>query len=177
MTVTITEVREEHIAGCNAALDVVAREGKYLVFLEAPPIESTRAFISHSIANRHPHFVALDGERVVGWCDITPRDRPAARHGGVLGIGILPAWRGRGLGRRLMERALQAARTFPLARVELSVRADNDRAIALYRKIGFEVEGRRRRTTLVDGVYYDDIIMALLLEEAPESPVPAGREA
>jgi RimJ/RimL family protein N-acetyltransferase len=167
MTVTITEVREEHIAGCNASLDVVAREHRYLLFLEAPPIERTRAFITNSIANRHPHFVALDGDRVVGWCDVTPRDRPAARHSGVLGMGLLPEWRGRGLGRRLIERTLEAARTFPLTRVELSARADNERAIALYRKVGFEVEGRRRRAMLIDGIYYDDITMALLFDPAP----------
>ena len=75
------------------------------------------------------------------------------------------AWTG--LGRRLIEPTLEAARAFPLARVELAVRADNERAIALYRKVGFEVEGRRRRAMLVDGVYYDDIIMALLFDLAP----------
>ncbi len=167
MSVTITEVREEHIEGCHAALDVVAREHKYLVWLEAPPLEATREFITGSIANRHPHFVALDGERVVGWCDITPRERPATRHGGVLGMGLLPEWRGRGLGRRLMERTLEAARAFPLTRVELLVRADNEPAIALYHKVGFELEGRRRRVLRIDGLYYDDITMALLLDPAP----------
>jgi ribosomal protein S18 acetylase RimI-like enzyme len=82
-------------------------------------------------------------------------------------MGVLPEWRGRGVGRRLMERTLEAARAFPLTRVELAVRADNECAIALYRKIGFEVGGRRRRAMLVDGIYYDDIIMALLFDAAP----------
>jgi RimJ/RimL family protein N-acetyltransferase len=65
-----------------------------------------------------------------------------------------------------MERTLEAARALPLARVELAVRADKARAIALYRKVGFEVEGRRQRAMQVDGVYYDDIIMALLFDAA-----------
>ena len=73
MSVEIARVREEHIVGCHAALDVVARERKYLSFLEAPPIESSRQFIGRSIANGHPHFVALERDRVVGWCDVTPR--------------------------------------------------------------------------------------------------------
>ena len=167
MSAEIAEVREEHIAGCHAALDVVARERKYLTFLEAPPIELSRVFIRGSVEKGHPHFVALAGDRVVGWCDIRPRERPVTRHCGVLGIGILPDWRGLGVGRRLMERTLEAARAFPLARVELAVRADNARAVALYRKVGFEVEGRRQRAMLVDGVYYDDIVMALLFDVAP----------
>jgi ribosomal protein S18 acetylase RimI-like enzyme len=166
MSVAIASIREEHIESCHAALDVVAREHRYLTLLEAPPIGSARQFIGRSIANRHPHFVALDGDRVVGWCDVTPHDRPVTRHCGVLGIGVLPEWRGHGVGLRLIEATLEAARAFPLARVELVVRADNPRAIALYRKVGFEVEGRRQRTLLVDGVYYDDITMALLFDAA-----------
>jgi ribosomal protein S18 acetylase RimI-like enzyme len=161
-------VREEHVDGLHAALDVVARERAYIAFLEAPPIEMTRKFVGHSIAKGHPHFVAVDGGRVVGWCDVIPREqRPTTRHSGVLGIGLMPEWRRRGVGKRLMEHALEAARAFPLARVELAVRADNESAMALYRRIGFKVEGRRRRAMLVDGVYYDDIIMALLFDLAP----------
>jgi len=166
MSVEIARVREGHIDGCAAALDVVARERAYLTFLEAPPIESSRAFISKSIAKGHPHFVALDGDRVVGWCDATPRDRPATRHSGVLGMGVVPEWRGRGIGERLIRRVIEASRTFGLSRVELAVRDDNSRAMALYRKVGFEVEGRRRRAMLVDGVYYEDILMALLFDAA-----------
>lgn len=44
------------------------------------------------------------------------------------------------------------------------MRRDNRRALALYGKVGFAVEGRRRRTLLVDGVYHDLILMALLLD-------------
>ena len=70
------------------------------------------------------------------------------------------------MGRSLINRTLEAARAFPLVRVELSVRADNPSAIALYRKAGFVVEGRRQRALCVDGVYYDDITMALLFDVA-----------
>jgi RimJ/RimL family protein N-acetyltransferase len=167
MSIVIVSIREEHIDSFHAALDVVARERRYLTMLAAPPIELARQFVRQNLAKGHPHFVALEGDRVVGWCDVTPCDRPAIRHCGLLGMGLLPEWRERGAGRRLIERTLEAARAFPLARVELAVRADNPRAIALYRKVGFEVEGRRRRALCVDGVYYDDITMALLFDVAP----------
>jgi ribosomal protein S18 acetylase RimI-like enzyme len=167
MSVAIAEVREEHIEGCHAALDAVARERRYLTFLEAPPIEQSRAFVRTSIAGRHPHFVALAGDCVVGWCDVTPRERPATRHSGILGMGVVPGWRSRGVGRKLIERTLEAARAYPLARVELEVRADNDHAIALYRKVGFEVEGRRQCALCIDGIYFDDFIMAQLFDAAP----------
>jgi ribosomal protein S18 acetylase RimI-like enzyme len=79
---------------------------------------------------------------------VLPLDRPAMQHSGVLGMGLLPEYRGRGLGRRLMERALEASRVFGLSRIELSVREDNARAAALYAKLGFAVEGRKRRRRL-----------------------------
>jgi ribosomal protein S18 acetylase RimI-like enzyme len=177
MTIDIVQIREEHIEGFHAALDVVARERRYLAFLEAPPIESTRQFVARNIARNYPQLVVLDGDQVAGWCDVTPPERPSMRHAGVLGLALLPAWRGRGLGERLMRAAIEAARAFGLARVELSVRVDNARAIALYRKLGFASEGVRRRALLVDEAYHDLVMMALLFDEPgsvsdPADPAP-----
>jgi ribosomal protein S18 acetylase RimI-like enzyme len=61
-----------------------------------------------------------------------PKPLPIHRHVGVLGMGLLPAYRGQGIGRRLLHRTLGAARTGGLSRVELTVREDNVGAIALY---------------------------------------------
>jgi ribosomal protein S18 acetylase RimI-like enzyme len=81
-------------------------------------------------------------------------------------MGVLPDWRGRGIGEKLIRRAIEASRAFGLSRVELEVREDNIGAFELYRKVGFKKEGRRQRAILVDGVYYDLIVMALLFDAA-----------
>ena len=99
---------------------------------------------------------------MVGWCDITAKDRPVYAHTGVLGMGLLPLFRGQGLGRDLMQRTLAAAKTFGFHRVELTVREHNTRAIALYEKIGFKTEGVQREAVHVDGAYEDVILMAVL---------------
>jgi RimJ/RimL family protein N-acetyltransferase len=164
MTIDIVPIREDLIDSFHAALDVVCRERIYLAFLEAPPIESTREFVCGNIARGHPQLVAVEGDRVVGWCDVTPVQRPAMRHCGVLGMGLLPEWRGRGLGERLIRRTLEAARAFGFSRVELTVRDDNARALALYRRVDFAVEGRKRRAVLVDGVFSDLVVMGLLFD-------------
>ena len=164
--VEIIPIREELVDSFHAALDVVCRERDYLAFLEAPPIEATRQFVRDNIAKGYPQLVMLEAGNVVGWCDITPAGRPTMQHGGILGMALLPEWRGRGLGERLISQALEAARAFGFLRVELTVRDNNVRAQALYRRVGFTVEGRKRRAVLVDGVYSDLIVMALLFDEA-----------
>src|SRR5450755_4956730 len=115
----IIPMTPDHIDGFHQTLDIVARERRYLAFLEAPPLESTRAFIFNHIAHGYPQFVAtLQGEvggcEVVGWCDVTPKSRPIYAHCGVLGMGLLPRFRGRGLGTKLIARTLQASRAFGL---------------------------------------------------------------
>ena len=164
MSIAVAPITREHIEGFHATLDAVARERMYLALLEAPPIEETRKFVGRNIARGYPHFVALDGVRVVGWCDVMPIEREVLRHCGVLGIGLLPAYRGRGIGEQLMRETLQAARAFGLTRIELSVRDDNPRAIALYAAFGFQAEGRKARAFLLDGAYHDLVAMALLFD-------------
>ena len=109
----------------------MARERRYLAFLEAPPIEATRAFVLYNIKRGHPQFVAVSAGEVVGWCDVTPLDRPTQAHRGVFGVGLLPQFRGRGLGTKLTRKALAAARALGLHRVELTVREHNAGAIEL----------------------------------------------
>ncbi|MCK1391800.1 GNAT family N-acetyltransferase [Bradyrhizobium sp. 1] len=160
--IEIIAISEGHIESFHRALDTVARERRYLAFLEAPPIESTRAFVLDNIARGYPQFVTISAGEVVGWCDVVRKARPVHAHGGVLGIALLPAFRRQGLGERLMLRALDAAKAFGFRRVELTVRRDNANAIVLYKKVGFEVEGCQRAAVQVDGVLHDVVMMSVL---------------
>jgi RimJ/RimL family protein N-acetyltransferase len=162
-SIEIVPITQDHIDGFHRALDVVARERRYLAFLEAPPVEKTRAYALGNIERGHPHFVALSAtDEVVGWCDVTPLDRPSLKHRGVLGMGVLPQFRAKGIGTGLIRSTLAGARAFGLHRVELTVREPNTGATELYRKEGFTVEGKQRDAILVDGVYEDLVCMAIL---------------
>jgi ribosomal protein S18 acetylase RimI-like enzyme len=162
MPVDIVPIEERHVEGFHRTLDFVARERRYLAFLEAPPIESTRAFVLGQIKRGNPHLVAVTEGEVVGWCDVTPKDRPIYAHVGILGMGLLPPLRGRGLGTALMHHALAAAKAFGFHRVELTVRENNLRAIELYKRVGFEIEGLQHKAVRVDDAYEDLILMAVL---------------
>jgi ribosomal protein S18 acetylase RimI-like enzyme len=159
----IIPIRQDHIEGLRRTLDIVARERRYLSFLEAPPIEAMRAFVLDNIKRGNPQYVAVSAGEVIGWCDVIPRDRPIYAHGGVLGMGLLPQLRGRGTGTRLIRATLEAARSFGFHRVELTVRENNKTAIELYKKVGFETEGFQRDAVYVDGGYENIVCMAVLL--------------
>jgi ribosomal protein S18 acetylase RimI-like enzyme len=160
--VEIVPIAPEHVESFHRALDFVARERRYLSFLEAPPLESARAFVLDMINHGHPQWVALSAGEVVGWCDVTPKTRPIYAYSGVLGIALLPPFRGQGIGKRLILRTLDAARAFGLRRVELTVRENNKSAIALYKKVGFETEGLQRRAVHLDGADENIVCMAVL---------------
>jgi ribosomal protein S18 acetylase RimI-like enzyme len=159
-SIQVLPIAPEHVPGFWRALDVVARERKYLVLTEAPPIESAREFVMKNIAVRNPQMVALAEGEVVGWCDVRREELPGYAHSGTLGMGILPAFRDKGLGRRLMQATLEAAHVEGFVRVELTVNADNYRAIALYEKFGFQREGLTRDSICIDGGFRDSLVMA-----------------
>jgi ribosomal protein S18 acetylase RimI-like enzyme len=161
MAIEILPIERRHIAGFREVLDSVARERRWLAMLEAPPLARMRRFVSNGLANGMAQFVALDGERVVGWCDVNPKAHVTLRHSGVLGMGVAATHRGRGIGSRLLATTLEAAVARGLTRIELIVRADNTAAIALYERHGFEPEGRLRDYLIVDGVSHDALLMAL----------------
>jgi len=78
-------------------------------------------------------------------------------------MGVAGEWQGKGVGSKLLATALEIADNWMnLRRVELSVYADNEAAIALYRKFGFEDEGLFRDYAVRDGVLVDALSMARL---------------
>lgn len=164
MNLQISPITEQHIDSFWSAVDSVAREKKYLAFLEGPPIHTTREFVLEHIHDNWPQFVALVEEQVVGWCDISSLDRPVFAHTGSLGVGVLKGFRGQGIGKALMTAALNEARKKGLTRIELTVREHNLPAISLYRQLGFEVEGIHKNAVRIDGVYENHLSMALLFD-------------
>ncbi len=164
MTISIAPITVDTIDEYHHVLGAVARERKYLAREDAPPIERSRAFVLENMERGNPHFVALDGVSVVGWCDVRRNTEFNALHAGMLGMGMLADYRGKGIGSRLMEAALAAAWSIGLTRIELSVNASNQRAIRLYEKSGFEYEGVLRNAIMLAGDYQDVVIMGILAE-------------
>jgi ribosomal protein S18 acetylase RimI-like enzyme len=141
----------------------VMRERVFLAFVDGFPIDEAATFVARNLRLGNPQFVAEDADRIVGWCDIRRETIPVYAHAGHLGMGLLPEYRGRGIGERLIRASIDAARVAGFERIELTVYARNVRAVALYRKVGFVHEGTRIRGKKLDGDYDDVHMMGLLL--------------
>jgi RimJ/RimL family protein N-acetyltransferase len=167
-TIRIVPTAERYVEDLQRTVDAIARERRYLGFVEGPPLESTRAFVRALIAGAGVQFLAIDeSDSVIGWCDIFRNPREGFRHCGQLGMGVRPHARGRGLGARLAAAAIEQAWSEGLERVELEVFASNAPAIELYRKLKFNVEGVKRRARKLDGSYDDIVFMALIRDVSP----------
>ena len=78
---------------------------------------------------------------------------------------VANGYQGQGVGRRLMEALLDMADNWlMLTRVELEVYTDNKRAVHLYEKMGFEIEGVRRKASVRNGVLADEYLMSRIKE-------------
>jgi RimJ/RimL family protein N-acetyltransferase len=168
MAVEIKPIEMQYFEGFYQALDIVARERRFLSTDQAPPYEGAASFVAGNIKNNNPQFVALDGSRVVGWCDICQQGKTFFRHCGTLGMGVVPEYRGQGIGARLLATTLQAGRTAGFRRVELEVFATNEGAMALYGKHGFVLEGTRKMAALIDNQAIDIHLMAITDEAEPD---------
>ena len=160
MDSVVRKIEIDDARGFWSALSSVALERKYILTIEPPPFERAEAFVRENIEKGHAQYVALHDEKVIGWADIIPLKHPKMTHVGALGMGVLAAYRGRGIGSQLLEKTVEHAWASGLKRLELEVFADNEPAIRLYKKHGYVQEGLKRYARFIDGQYQDIVVMA-----------------
>ena len=159
------------------AADVGREAGDWLLATETwRPVADERRYLK--AVRRHADaavFVAVDGDRIVGRLSLARDPHPASAHVADLGLMVAASHRRRGIGRALLDTAVEWARMVGVSKLELHVFPWNDPAIRLYEGFGFEREGLRRGHFLRDGVAVDAILMAYHLpseREFPPSPGP-----
>jgi putative acetyltransferase len=121
------------------------------------------------------HLVALHDGKVIGCAGLQAMGpSPRRRHVAGLGMAVAAEWQSRGVGTELLRRLLEWADNWiGYQRIELTVYTDNEPALRLYRRFGFEIEGRLRAFALRDGSYVDALAMARLHPRPPQLNEPA----
>jgi ribosomal protein S18 acetylase RimI-like enzyme len=118
-------------------------------------------------------LVAEEEGGLTGWLSVVMLPFRRASGCGYVVMGVDVAAAGRGIGRELLAAAGREARGRGLCRLELTVMTDNLRALSLYLRSGFEVEGLRRQALVRDSTVIDEYYMGKLLSR--EGGGPSGR--
>lgn len=103
----------------------------------------------------------VDGEVVaMAGLNLFPKT-PRRRHVGHVGLAVHDKWQSKGVGTALMRALIELADNWlNLSRLELTVFTDNEPALKLYKKLGFEIEGTHRKFAFREGEYADCYAMA-----------------
>lgn len=104
-------------------------------------------------------LLGLTGGELVSVVTFSRGKTPRIRHYGEIGITVAAAHQGRGIGKSMMVAAIDRLAKMGIAKINLKVRCDHERALALYASLGFVREGRITRFFNIRGQYYDVYVM------------------
>ena len=166
--VLIRPIQVADAAAFAALLEQLDHESRFLMF--EPGERNTSATHWQSLieamlaGDESTIFVAEHEGELVGFLRARGETLHRVRHTALIGLAIRQSYVGQGMGTRLFAAVEEWARTRNLHRLHLTVMTHNHRAVALYQKMGFVIEGLHKATMWVDGQYVDEFTMAKLLD-------------
>ncbi|UUV17995.1 GNAT family N-acetyltransferase [Fusobacteria bacterium ZRK30] len=120
---------------------------------------SIENFINYD--NQYSIVAELD-EIIIGNLQFRGGNRQRTKHAGEFGISVLKDYWGNRIGYNLLSHLIEWVKdNKAIKKINLEVREDNKSAIALYKKLGFELEGTIRKNFFADGKYYDSHVMGM----------------
>lgn len=108
-------------------------------------------------------FVAEDKDKLIGYVIAIGGTAKRTQHTAQLVIGILSEYRGKEIGSKLFNNITNWAEKHNLSRLELTVVKDNLAGVKLYKKHGFEIEGTKKKSLIINDIAYDEYYMAKIL--------------
>jgi len=165
-------IREAAAQDAEAVLDhvhVICGETDFLSFgpgeFDISPDREREILQAYHEADNQLYLLGLLDGQIVSTLSFSGGHRPRTRHAGEFGLSVRQACWGLGIGSRMLDALLEWARgTQVITKIDLRVRTDNPRAIALYRRKGFVIEGTLRKQIRIEGKSYDHYWMGLELE-------------
>jgi ribosomal protein S18 acetylase RimI-like enzyme len=166
--------QEADAPGLAALMDAVAGEGELIAAVPGDPgtIEQSTRLVSIVLEGGLTLTLEVDGVPA-GHVMVQRRAGRHYAHVGEIAILVSNAQRGLGLGRILMEMAIEWGRAVGLAKISLRVFPANTRAVGLYRSLGFEEEGLARGEVRMPAGDRDVLLMGLALGGTDATGAPA----
>jgi RimJ/RimL family protein N-acetyltransferase len=158
-------VRAATVEDVEEMVELYLRVGQEGLFVAAePPIDSheRRLWLEHRLeAPWTLVLVAITAGEVIGYLTAVGSERDPAE----IGLGVARAWRGRGVGTRLVATAIEWGRGRGVHKLAAEVFPHNEPTLHLFNKLGFEREGlRRSHYRRRDGALWDVVVLGLPLD-------------
>ncbi len=159
-------IRKIQIEDASNYLEMLLKldhETKFMMFEpgeRSTDINIAKNIIKKSMSGDNLVLVATDEEDIIGFLSVQRGMPKRIRHTGYVVVGILKKYRGKGIGSKLFLELDMWATENNVTRLELSVICSNVIAKQLYEKNGFEVEGVKKNSMIIDGKYVDEFCMA-----------------
>lgn len=165
MQVCIRRASVADAAAITEVLNPLIAAGTWTVMDTPLSPEAQAAFIRDFPARGVFHVAVSQADgALVGLQDVVPLSSEATfAHVGAISTFVALAVHGRGVGLRLSEVTFQAARQQGFRKISATIRADNPRAVAFYRRLGFRLIGILREHALVRGGYVDEVLAEKLI--------------
>ncbi|MGG3523201.1 GNAT family N-acetyltransferase [Bacillus pseudomycoides] len=145
----------------------IDEETEFMLFKEGErttTIEQQKSAIKRmSQSSNSAIFVAEIEDELVGYLMAIGGQPKRIRHSVYIVVGVTHENSGKGVGTKLFKELENWAKTFGVIRLELTVRVNNTSAISLYEKLGYEIEGIKRGSCVVDGDLVDSYYMSKIL--------------
>ncbi|MEM6805976.1 MAG: GNAT family N-acetyltransferase [Bacteroidota bacterium] len=167
--ILIREARKEDAAPLISYVKQVGAESDFLTFgageFNKTVAEEEAIIEAHRIAlNRIFILAELEGE-IAGILNINASAKSRTQHIATFGITVQKKFWGMGIGGKLMAHMIEWCSFNPIIRkIDLEVLVNNEIAIKLYKKYGFEIEGTLRRHSFQNGQFIDSYAMGLLVD-------------
>jgi len=160
--VIVREASKEDARAITDVVNSVASEKRYIL-TEKSREDWDKAVSEIKEKGRGLLIVAQADGKVVGMGHLTKGKWEKNRHVGFLGMVILKEFREIGIGTAMMDYMMRYARQERLEKISLNVFSTNERAIHLYQKFGFKLEGAIKRQYKIEGKYVDELFMRKFL--------------
>ncbi|MBY6187751.1 GNAT family N-acetyltransferase [Marinobacter hydrocarbonoclasticus] len=156
-------VRRAELTDATALRTTIAAPECYgnTLQLPHPSLQMWQQRLAQLTPDQHLLVAETEQGQVVGNLMLAQMTNPRRRHVGEVGMAVMPEWQGKGVGSALLAAAIELAEQWlALTRIELDVYPDNQAALALYARFGFEQEGIARAAAFRDGALVDVVRMA-----------------
>lgn len=167
MSVTVRSIQESDAEPFIALRRQIFGETKFMLIEPDEvrlSVDEQRSRIKSILSCSNSHiFIAEDEGKLVGFLYAGGGEFRRSAHAAHIALGVLAEFHSQGIGTQLFAALERWAKQARITRLELTVMPHNPRAIHLYEKVGFTVEGKKRNSLRVENLYVDEILMSKLL--------------